>query len=173
MMIRFHSDSFKCVTSCVIVLLLVAVRVMVLKRFGVSIPEELLKKFDSLVEKKGYIGRSEAIRDAMREYISQFEWNEESDLEDTMASLNIVYQHKPRLMTDLMQVQHNAHAQVVSTVHVHATRTHCLEVITLKGKRKSIEELANKVSGLKGIEYVRLFTFFLPDSDGTGHGHDH
>ncbi|MGY5858053.1 MAG: nickel-responsive transcriptional regulator NikR [Candidatus Thorarchaeota archaeon] len=146
---------------------------MALKRFGVSIPEDLLEKFDELVEKKGYIGRSEAIRDAMREYISQFDWSAESDQEDTMASLNIVYQHKPSLMTNLTKVQHDAHAQVISTVHVHATHSHCLEVITLKGNRKSIEELADKISGLKGIEYVRLFTFFLPKSDELGHNHSH
>ena len=146
---------------------------MTLKRFGVSIPEDLLEKFDQLVEKKGYVGRSEAIRDAMREYISQFEWSAESDQMDIVASLNIVYQHKPRLMSDLMKVQHDAHAQVISTVHVHATHSHCLEIITLKGNRKSIEALADKVSGLKGIEYVRLFTFFLPESDDGGHGHSH
>jgi len=149
------------------------VRVMTLKRFGVSIPEDLLEKFDELVEKKGYISRSEAIRDAMREYISQFDWSTESDQETTMASLNIVYQHKPRLMADLMRVQHDAHAEVISTVHVHATHSHCMEVITLKGNRREIENLANKVSGLKGIEYVRLFTFFLPESDDEGHGHSH
>ena len=146
---------------------------MTLKRFGVSVPEDLLEKFDELVEKKEYIGRSEAIRDAMREYISQFDWSAESDQENTMASLNIVYQHKPRLMSDLTRIQHEAQAQVVSTVHVHATHSHCLEVITLKGNRKSIEDLANKISGLKGIEYVRLFTFYLPESDETGHVHSH
>jgi CopG family nickel-responsive transcriptional regulator len=170
---RIQQYLLKCVTSGEIVLLLTVVRVMALKRFGVSVPEDLLEKFDKLVEKKEYIGRSEAIRDAMREYISQFDWSAESDQENTMASLNIVYQHKPRLMSDLTRIQHDAQAQVVSTVHVHATRSHCLEVITLKGTRKSIEELANKISGLKGIEYVRLFTFYLPESDETGHVHSH
>jgi CopG family nickel-responsive transcriptional regulator len=149
------------------------VRVMTLKRFGVSIPEDLLEKFDELVKRKGYIGRSEAIRDAMREYISQFDWSTESEQEATIASLNIVYQHKPRLMTDLMRVQHDAHAEVISTVHVHATHSHCMEVITLKGTRKAIEDFADKVSGLKGIEYVRLFTFFLPEVTEEGHGHSH
>ncbi len=142
---------------------------MSLRRFGVSVPEDLLEKFDKLVKKKGYVGRSEAIRDAMREYISQTEW--EAEQEGTMASLNIVYQHKPKLMADLIKVQHDGHTNVVSTVHVHISRSHCLEVITLKGDRKSIEALANKVSGLKGIEYVRLFTFFLPDDEDVEHGH--
>ncbi len=146
---------------------------MTLKRFGVSIPKDLLLKFDELVEKKGYVGRSEAIRDAMREFISQTEWSIESDQNGIMASLNIVYQHKPKLMAELLKVQHDAHAEVVSTVHVHVTKNHCLEVITLSGDRKSIEALANKISGLKGIEYVRLFTFFLPETTYAGHGHSH
>jgi CopG family nickel-responsive transcriptional regulator len=146
---------------------------MTLKRFGVSVPEDLLKKFDELVTVKGYVGRSEAIRDAMREFILQSEWHSESDHKHTMASLNIVYQHKPKLMTDLIKMQHSAHAQVISTVHVHATHTHCLEIITLRGDQKAIEDLANKISGIKGIEYVRLFTFFLPESDDEEHIHKH
>jgi CopG family nickel-responsive transcriptional regulator len=147
------------------------VRVMTLKRFGVSIPEDLLEKFDKLVEKKAYVGRSEAIRDAMRAYISQTEW--EADQEGTMANLNIVYQHKPKLMADLMKAQHDEHTHVVSTVHVHISKSHCLEVITLKGDRRSIERLANRVSGLKGIEYVRIFTFVLPEDGEIDHPHSH
>lgn len=144
---------------------------MTLKRFGVSVPEDLLEKFDKLVEKKEYVGRSEAIRDAMRAYISQNEWEEEQ--KGAIASLSIVYQHKPKLMADLMEAQHDAHAQVVSTVHVHVSHSHCMEVITLKGDREAIERLANKVSGLKGIEYVRLFTFVLPEGSEIGQGHSH
>jgi len=130
-----------------------------------------LEKFDKLVEKKEYVGRSEAIRDAMRSYISQTEW--EADQEGAMASLNIVYKHKPKLMANLIEAQHNTLAHVVSTVHVHVSQNHCLEVIILKGDRKSIESLANKVSGLTGIEYVRLFTFVLPEVSEKGHYHSH
>lgn len=152
-------------------LLIEVIRVMTLKRFGVSVPEDLLEKFDEIVFRKGYIGRSEAIRDAMRGYISQVEW--ETEQEGTMASLNIVYRHKPRLMADLVQAQHDSHVNVVSTVHVHVTQSHCLEVITLKGEKKAIEKLANKISSLKGIEYMRLFSFVLPDSETAGHEHSH
>ena len=144
---------------------------MSLKRFGVSIPEDLLDNFDKLVEKKGYVGRSEAIRDAMREYILQSEWSSDSDHENTIATLNIVYQHTPRLMSNLTKVQHTAYAQVISTVHIHVTHSHCLEVITLKGNLKAIEEFANKVSGFKNIEYVRLFTFFLTEDIIHDHSH--
>ena len=146
---------------------------MALKRFGVSVPEDLLEKFDKLVEKRKYIGRSEAIRDAMREFISQSVWESGQEHGNTIASLNIVYQHKAKLMTDLMKIQHDAHAQVVSNVHIHATHARCLEVITLKGNRKAIEAFANKVSGLKGIEYAKLFTFLLPNGQDEDHEHGH
>ena len=35
-------------------------------RFGISIDERLLHKFDDLIEAKGYSNRSEAIRDLIR-----------------------------------------------------------------------------------------------------------
>jgi CopG family nickel-responsive transcriptional regulator len=144
---------------------------MVLKRFGVSVPENLLEEFDNLVEERGYVGRSEAIRDAMREYISQSEWDAEG--QKLMASLNIVYAHKPRLMEALMKAQHHSEANVISTVHVHVSQSHCLEVITLAGSKESITSLANKISGITGIEYVRLFAFALPDDATIVYSHTH
>ncbi|MFW9844969.1 MAG: nickel-responsive transcriptional regulator NikR [Candidatus Thorarchaeota archaeon] len=144
---------------------------MALKRFGVSIPEDLLEKFDQLVDERGYIGRSEAIRDAMRVYISESQWEKGGDF--IMASLNIVYCHKPKIMADLIKAQHTSEAHVISTVHVHMSQSHCLEVITLKGSKESITKLANKVSGISGIEYAKLFTFALPEGEDFSHGHTH
>jgi len=37
-----------------------------LVRFGVSIPDDLLDKFDVLIAEQGYTNRSEAIRDLIR-----------------------------------------------------------------------------------------------------------
>ncbi len=136
---------------------------MTLKRFGVSIPEDLLEDFDKLVEKKGYIGRSEAIRDAMRLYISQSEWD--TGDKHIIASLNIIYAHKPKLMADLIKIQHSSEAHVVSTVHFHISETHCLEVITIEGSKEAVSQLANRVSGISGVEYAKLFTFSLPEGD--------
>ena len=144
---------------------------MTLKRFGVSIPEDLLEQFDNLVAEKGYVGRSEAIRDALRLYISESQW--EGGDEMIMASLNIVYCHKPKTMADLIKIQHFSEAHVVSTVHVHMSKSHCLEVITLKGSKASISKLANKITGISGIEYSKLFTFALPDDIEMIEPHHH
>jgi CopG family nickel-responsive transcriptional regulator len=144
---------------------------MALKRFGVSIPEDLLEDFDRLVEERKYVGRSEAIRDAMRAYISQCQW--EIGNQKVMASLNIVYAHKPRLMELLIKAQHHSEANVISTIHVHVSQSYCMEVITLTGTKDSITELANRISGISGIEYVKLFSFSLPDDSEIIHAHKH
>ncbi len=137
------------------------IRVMSLKRFGVSIPEDLLERFDEVVVKRGYIGRSEAIRDAMRLFLSQYE----ADLEEkgSIGTISVLYRHKPKVMASLTKMQHGSDAHVISTMHVHLTPLHCLEVATVKGKKDGIQNLADKMGGLTGVEYVRLFLFAVPD----------
>ncbi len=142
---------------------------MKLKRFGVSVPEDLLRRFDEVVESREYVGRSEAIRDAMRGFISQSEW--ESEQQGNTAALNIVYQHKPRLMAELMKMQHDSDVHVVTTVHIHLTDTHCLEVLAVSGTRTGIEKLTSRIGGLSGIEYVRLFSFSLSVPGESHHSH--
>ncbi|MFW9907006.1 MAG: nickel-responsive transcriptional regulator NikR [Candidatus Thorarchaeota archaeon] len=142
---------------------------MSLKRFGVSIPKDLLKHFDDLIEQKGYIGRSEAIRDAMRLFISKYEW-ESSDVQG-FASLNIVYEHKPRVMAELLKNQHNSEAEVISTLHTHIAKTHCFEIITIRGNGKGIQRLADRIGAIKGIEFLELFTFSLPPNFENIHNH--
>ncbi|MFW9847605.1 MAG: nickel-responsive transcriptional regulator NikR [Candidatus Thorarchaeota archaeon] len=144
---------------------------MELKRFGVSIPSNLLEQFDELVKRQGYVGRSEAIRDSMRLYIAKHQWNLEGS--SGFASLNIVFEHRPRLMTALLKIQHDSKAQVLSTLHTHITATHCFETLTIKGTVREIQKLADKIGGLKGIEFIELFTFALPEVVSNNQSHVH
>jgi len=48
-----------------------------LTRIGVSLPENLLEKFDEIITKRGYSCRSEGIRDAIRSYIRYYAWMSE------------------------------------------------------------------------------------------------
>ena len=41
---------------------------------AISIPRDLLKHFDRIVKEKGFLSRSDAIRDAVRKYIQYYEW---------------------------------------------------------------------------------------------------
>ncbi|MFP4001349.1 MAG: ribbon-helix-helix protein, CopG family, partial [Thermoplasmata archaeon] len=45
-------------------------------RFGVSVPQNLLEKFDDKLEEKMYSNRSEAIRDLIRDFLVKEKWKE-------------------------------------------------------------------------------------------------
>jgi CopG family nickel-responsive transcriptional regulator len=43
-----------------------------LMRIGVSLPANLLSRFDAIINQRGYSSRSEGIRDAIRDYIVDY-----------------------------------------------------------------------------------------------------
>ena len=60
-------------------------------RLGVSLPSDLLRPFDRLVERRGYQSRSEAIRDLIRRTLIEEEWKESAS--DVAGTLTLVYDH--------------------------------------------------------------------------------
>ncbi len=47
-------------------------------RIGVSLDPELLELFDRHISERGYVSRSEAIRDLIRDNLSENEWKDEN-----------------------------------------------------------------------------------------------
>jgi CopG family nickel-responsive transcriptional regulator len=126
-----------------------------IKRFGVSIDNNLLKKFDKSINKKGYKNRSEAIRDLIRKNLIN-EMNLNLKVK-SIATLTILYDHHFGNVTDkLLELQHNHTNEILVTSHVHVDHDNCLEVIVLKGLTLNIKELANKIKALKGIKHGEL-----------------
>lgn len=125
-----------------------------LKRFGVSIEEDLLKKFDALIKKRGYANRCEALRDLMRESLIEEAWQSNGE---AVGTVTLVYDHHdPGLGGRLTDIQHDYHEIVVSGVHSHLNHHDCLEVIILKGKAKRIKDLADRLICAKGVKHGRL-----------------
>jgi len=125
-----------------------------LERFGVSLPKDLIEKFDRLIEKKGYSSRSEAIRDLMRDSI--IDQNIEEDKE-VVGVITIVFDHHTRELTDkLTDIEHDHHKTIVSSTHIHLDHHNCLEVIVVKGKAKKVKELGEKLISTKGVKHGKL-----------------
>ncbi|MCL5069731.1 MAG: nickel-responsive transcriptional regulator NikR [Actinobacteria bacterium] len=76
------------------------------KRFGVSIEESLLKKFDSFIKSRKYKNRSEAIRDLIRENFVSDSW-EDTDKFVAGAIIMVYDHHKRELLDKLVGVQHD------------------------------------------------------------------
>jgi CopG family nickel-responsive transcriptional regulator len=126
-------------------------------RFGISIDERLLTKFDHLIEEKGYSNRSEAIRDLIRNALVEEEWGRGN--EEAVGTLSLVYDHHTRDLSDkLTEHQHTHHKEIISALHVHLDAHHCLEVVVIKGKAKNIKRLAEGLIGTKGVKHGQLMT---------------
>ena len=126
-----------------------------LTRFGVSMDDTLLKKFDHLIEKKGYSTRSEAIRDLVREKF--IEENVADSNKILFGVLTIVYNHHQREIDEkLKEFQHDNFKSVISTTHIHINHHDCLEVIILKDKSSKITKIADKVISYKGVKHGKL-----------------
>ncbi len=135
-------------------------------RFGVSIPQDLLTRFDGMIRGQGYDNRSEAIRDLIRKSLLQTDLLAESQA--VAGTIVMVYDHHAsELPMTLVELQHAYHRDIISTMHVHLNHDQCLEVVVVRGGVQRLRELSDRIRVLKGVLYVDLsVTHIDPDSDG-------
>ena len=128
-----------------------------LTRFGISIDQRLLERFDTLLSDKGYVNRSEAIRDLIRAALVEEDWAR--DDKEMVGTVTLVYDHHTRDLADkLTEQQHSHHDAIVSALHVHLDAHHCLEVVVVRGRAPDVKRLADELIGTKGVKHGKLVT---------------
>ncbi len=128
-----------------------------LVRFGISIDDRLLQRFDELIERKGYVNRSEAVRDLIRNALVEDQWSRTD--EEIVGTVTLVYDHHTRDLADkLTEQQHSHHGSIISALHVHLDAHHCLEVVVVRGKTGEVRRLADELIGTKGVKHGKLVT---------------
>lgn len=138
-----------------------------LSRFGVSVEEELLGSFDSLIERQGYETRSEAIRDLMRDALIKAKLDNMPENGEVIGSLTLVYDHHAaNLQHEMADIQHDLHSNILSVMHLHVSHDDCLEILAIRGTVPDVVELSDKLLSLKGIKNGKLF-LTLPSSSIT------
>jgi CopG family nickel-responsive transcriptional regulator len=136
-----------------------------LMRIGVSLPDNLLTKFDGIIEQRGYSSRSEGIRDAIRSYITHYEWM--NDVKGRrVATITLIYDYMKRgLSGSLTEIQHEYSSLIKTSILAHLDPDNCLEVIVLDGEGQDVRLMAEKLMSLKGVKYVKLNTALPPESN--------
>ncbi|MBI5204163.1 MAG: nickel-responsive transcriptional regulator NikR [Nitrospirae bacterium] len=128
---------------------------MAITRFGISLEKALIERFDSLIRKKGYANRSEAIRDLIRDSLVMEEW--EAGNVETVGTITLVYSHHTRELADtLTDLQHHYHTAIISAMHIHLDEHNCLEVLVVKGKGKDIRKISDRLIGTRGVKHGKL-----------------
>jgi len=129
-----------------------------LMRIGVSLPDNLLGKFTEIIENRGYSSRSEGIRDAIRSYLSHYEWM--NDVKGhRVGTITIIYdQTKKGIAKALSDIQYQYSHLIKSSMYVHLDNNNYFEVIVLEGDGEEITKFAGSIMALKGVKFSKLTT---------------
>lgn len=140
-----------------------------MERFTISLEETLAEQFDQLVVQCGYQNRSEAVRDLLRQKLTEV--NLQTDqAEYCVASLSYVYDHHRRDLAErLIQLQHQYHDVVVVTTHVHLDHDNCLETVLLRGATADIQRFGGAIMTERGVRHGQIN--IVPVSMDTDHDH--
>ncbi len=124
-------------------------------RFGVSMDDELLGKLDSIVERKRYPNRSEAIRDLVRAALVEDEWSASAG--EVIGVLVIVFDHHQReLSSRLLEKEHGRVGDMLATLHLHLDHDNCLEAKVIRGTPAEVQSIADELMAMKGVKFGRL-----------------
>jgi CopG family transcriptional regulator, nickel-responsive regulator len=123
-------------------------------RFGVSLERTLLDTFDSLIRRRKYTNRSEAIRDLIRQELLKQEWEEDRQV---AGAVTFIYDHHQRdLLNKIIDVQHDYQDVIQSSQHIHLDHHNCLEIVAIKGNSSTVRRLADTLNALKGVRHGSL-----------------
>ncbi|MFC1787076.1 nickel-responsive transcriptional regulator NikR [Halobacteriota archaeon] len=129
-----------------------------LMRIGISLPANLLDRFDEIIALRGYSSRSEGIRDSIRNYIIDYEWMSEQK-GDRVGTITLIFDHSQRgLVDELTDIEHDYSKLIESSLHVHLDDKNCLEVILVRGESQDVKSIVEKMMALKGVKHVKLTT---------------
>lgn len=130
-------------------------------RFTISLDEELATEFDRFISLRGYVNRSEAVRDMIRERLGSA-LLDAKQAKFCVATVTFVYDHREHAVTArLMDLQHEHHDMVVSSLHTHLDHENCLETVILRGQTASVQDCASELIALRGVRHGQVHLLAL------------
>lgn len=142
-----------------------------MERITITLDDELLVQFDAFMARNGYLNRSEAFRDVVREKL-EGERLESGAATHCIGCLTYIFDHHEReLSRRLTQSQHDHHDLSLSTLHVHLDHDTCLEAMILRGPTDDVRNFSNTVVAQRGVRHGNLH--IVPADvhlDGHAHG---
>jgi CopG family transcriptional regulator, nickel-responsive regulator len=127
---------------------------MAVIRFGVSLEQEILEALDNYIKDNQISNRSQAIRHLINNNLVEKKWQCNNIV---AGSITLVYDHhKPDIVNNLNDIQHNFHKVILSSQHFHLDHDKCMEIIAAKGKSVELTKLADSLISVKGILHGKL-----------------
>ena len=139
-----------------------------MQRISITVDKSIAEAFDQLIAKRGYQNRSEAFRDLLRnELAKEALMNPE---QECVAVVSYAYDHHKALLSKrAVEHQHKNLDMVISSTHVHATHSTCVEAVISKGKYGELKAFCEEMIAEKGVGNGKVN--YLPIFDSEDHHH--
>ncbi|MDR2773593.1 MAG: nickel-responsive transcriptional regulator NikR [Tannerella sp.] len=127
---------------------------MSLKRFGVSLEEDVLAVLDRFVEDNGFANRSQAIRFFVEKNVTEEKWQCGNIVAGTVI---IMYnQSKREIALRITEIQQLYQDVILSSSQYYLNEDFCLHITTVTGVAHRLTELSDRLITIKGIKHGKL-----------------
>jgi len=130
---------------------------------SISLTSELLKKLDEFMHERGYSSRSEAIRDAIRDSLAEFEISKFEKGKVTATITVISDQYRRDVEERLMRLRHEHDDIVSGNMHIHLGKRYCLEVFITEGETEEVLKFVSRLRAIRGLQRVSYTVVPLVD----------
>jgi CopG family nickel-responsive transcriptional regulator len=125
-------------------------------RISLTLPRDLLDELNGTLKAQRYASRSEAVRDAIRDFLATYRWRQELKGEQ-LGALLVLFEHDVRgLVDELVNIQHEHSGTISAVQHFHVDAKNCLEILIMKGAAEEVRELADRIGALRGVKQAKL-----------------
>lgn len=127
---------------------------MSIKRFGVSLEDNLLESLDQYVDENGFANRSQAIRFLIEKNVAEKKWQCNHIVAGTII---IMYdQEKTAIASKIVSIQQDYQDAILSSSQYYVNQNFCLHIVTVMGTAHRLTELSDKLTAIKGIKHGKL-----------------
>ncbi|MDR0845257.1 MAG: nickel-responsive transcriptional regulator NikR [Tannerella sp.] len=127
---------------------------MALKRFGVSLEDELLESLDLFVDENGFANRSQAIRFLVEKNVAETKWQCNHIVAGTIV---LMYnQSKKDIALNISTIQQKYQDVILSSSQYYLNEGFCLHITTVTGTAHRLTELSDHLITIKGIKHGKL-----------------
>lgn len=127
---------------------------MSVKRFGVSLDEDLLEALDSYVSNNRFANRSQAIRHLIEKNLVEEKWKCDNIV---AGAITLVFSHqKNDILKKSSEIQYDYKEVILSSQGFYLNEQNYLEIIAVKGPSHKLTEVSEKLISIKGIQHGKL-----------------
>jgi CopG family transcriptional regulator, nickel-responsive regulator len=127
---------------------------------SITLPEDLVKRFDDFVKERGYYSRSEAFRDAIRTLMTEAQVGKQETQNEAAIILTAADIRRRDIDVRLVELRSEFEDIVVENLHRYIENEYCVDVFVLQGSRARILDFLGRARGTRGVQQVE--TIFLP-----------